>query len=91
MIQDALGKAMEVWPSTGVPSNPTAWILQTARNRALDHTRRARLWEGKQAKLLPLVEDCLDPAAASDRGPVRGRGPGTASCESMFCLLPSGH
>jgi RNA polymerase sigma factor (sigma-70 family) len=64
VIQDALGKAMEVWPFTGVPSNPTAWILQTARNRALDQTRRARLWEGKQAMLLPLVEDCLDPAGA---------------------------
>ena len=65
VIQDALVKAMEVWPFTGVPSNPTAWILQTARNRALDQTRRARLWEGKQAGLLALVEDCMDPARSA--------------------------
>jgi RNA polymerase sigma-70 factor (ECF subfamily) len=64
VVQDALVKAMEVWPFTGIPSNPTAWILQTARNRALDQARRSRLWEGKQSRLLPLVEDCLDPAGA---------------------------
>ncbi len=63
VVQDALGKAMEAWPFTGVPANPTAWILQTARNRALDQARRSRLWEGKQALLLPLVEDCIDSAA----------------------------
>jgi len=62
VVQDALGKAMQIWPFTGVPSNPTAWILQTARNRALDQVRRNRLWEGKQAMLLPLVEDCLNSA-----------------------------
>jgi RNA polymerase sigma factor (sigma-70 family) len=62
VVQDALGKAMQTWPFTGIPSNPTAWILQTARNRALDQTRRSRIWEGKQAKLLPLFED-LDPAS----------------------------
>ncbi len=59
VVQDALGKAMQVWPFTGIPSSPTAWILQTARNRALDHARRTQLWKGKQAMLLPLVEDLL--------------------------------
>ncbi len=60
VVQDALGRAMQTWPFTGVPANPSAWILRTARNRALDQTRRARIWEGKQALLLPLVADCLD-------------------------------
>jgi RNA polymerase sigma factor (sigma-70 family) len=60
VVQDALGRAMQTWPFTGVPANPSAWILRTACNRALDQTRRARIWEGKQAMLLPLVADCLD-------------------------------
>ena len=64
VVQDALLKAMQVWPYTGLPENPTAWLIQTAKNRALDHTRRRRVWHGKQAKLLPLVEDCLHGALA---------------------------
>lgn len=64
VVQDALLKAMQVWPYTGLPENPTAWLIQAAKNRALDHTRRRRVWHGKQAKLLPLVEDCLHGALA---------------------------
>jgi RNA polymerase sigma factor (sigma-70 family) len=62
VVQDALVKAMQTWPFTGVPPNPTAWILQTARNRAIDHTRRTQAWRGKQESLVPQVEDCLDSA-----------------------------
>jgi RNA polymerase sigma-70 factor (ECF subfamily) len=62
VVQDALVKAMQVWPFIGVPPNPTAWILQTARNRAIDQTRRAQLWRGRQSALAPLVEDCLESA-----------------------------
>ena len=62
VVQDALVKAMQTWPFTGVPQNPSAWLLQTAKNRALDQTRRASLWRGKQTELAPLVEDCLQSA-----------------------------
>jgi RNA polymerase sigma factor (sigma-70 family) len=62
VVQDALVKAMQTWPFTGVPDNPTAWILHTARNRGLDHTRRTKIWRGKQPQLLPMVEECLDSA-----------------------------
>ncbi len=62
VVQDALGKAMQTWPFTGVPQNPSAWLLQTAKNRALDHTRRDSLWRGKQSELSPLIEDCLQNA-----------------------------
>ena len=41
-IQDAYARALEVWPSHGVPANPGAWITTTARNRALDRIRRRR-------------------------------------------------
>jgi RNA polymerase sigma factor (sigma-70 family) len=66
VVQDALGKAMQTWPFTGVPANPTAWILSTARNRALDETRRNRIWQGKQQKLIPLIDDCVDSALHTD-------------------------
>ena len=65
VIQDALMRAMQTWPFTGVPDNPSAWLLQTARNRALDLVRRGSLWAGKQEALVPLVEDCLQSALTS--------------------------
>jgi RNA polymerase sigma factor (sigma-70 family) len=59
VVQDALVKAMQTWPDTGVPDNPSAWLLQAAKNRALDLTRRDSVWRGKQEALVPLMEDCL--------------------------------
>src|SRR4051794_19224893 len=59
VVQDALVKAMQTWPLTGVPSNPSAWLLQTAKNRALDRARRDSLWRAKQLEMAPLVEDVL--------------------------------
>ncbi len=64
VVQDALVRAMQIWPYTGVPEHPSAWLLQTAKNRALDHLRRARLWRDRQATLVPLVEDGLHGALA---------------------------
>lgn len=42
VVQDAFCRALEVWPRRGVPDNPSAWLLTTARNRALDVLRRRR-------------------------------------------------
>ena len=41
-VQDAFARALEVWPTDGVPRNPGAWITTTARNRAIDRLRRRR-------------------------------------------------
>jgi RNA polymerase sigma-70 factor (ECF subfamily) len=41
-VQDAFLRAIEVWPTDGVPANPGAWITTTARNRAIDRLRRRR-------------------------------------------------
>src|SRR5215217_3703858 len=41
MAQDALVSALEQWPSDGVPRNPGAWLMTTAKRRAVDHFRRA--------------------------------------------------
>jgi len=43
LAQDALVKALERWPQTGVPENPGAWLMATAKNRAIDRIRRDRL------------------------------------------------
>jgi predicted RNA polymerase sigma factor len=40
VVQDALVKALELWPFQGVPENPMAWLVQVAKNRALDVIRR---------------------------------------------------
>ena len=66
VVQDALVRAMQTWPFTGVPQNPSAWLLQTAKNRAIDHTRRGTLWRGKQPELVPLMEDCLQSALTTE-------------------------
>jgi RNA polymerase sigma factor (sigma-70 family) len=42
IVQDALGQALAHWPADGTPDRPGAWLLTTARRRALDHLRRAR-------------------------------------------------
>ncbi len=47
LAQDAMVVALERWPEDGVPDNPGAWLMTTARNRALDHVRRARRLERK--------------------------------------------
>src|SRR5262247_3359912 len=40
VVQEALVKAMQQWPYRGVPENPLAWLIQVAKNRALDRLRR---------------------------------------------------
>jgi RNA polymerase sigma factor (sigma-70 family) len=41
LAQDALLAALEQWPTTGVPANPAAWLMTTAKRRGIDHFRRA--------------------------------------------------
>ena len=48
VVQDAFETALRVWPERGVPDNPGAWIVTTARNRALDRVRRERVGRDKQ-------------------------------------------
>jgi RNA polymerase sigma factor (sigma-70 family) len=42
IVQDAFAQALDRWPAGGTPERPGAWLLTTARRRALDHLRRAR-------------------------------------------------
>ncbi|SFY35507.1 sigma-70 family RNA polymerase sigma factor [Janthinobacterium sp. TB1-E2] len=41
VLQEACRKALELWPRTGIPDNPAAWLSSVARNAGLDHVRRA--------------------------------------------------
>jgi RNA polymerase sigma-70 factor (ECF subfamily) len=62
-LQDALAAAAERWPREGLPANPEAWILTTARNRAIDRIRRERTRaasERARARIAPDVEEALD-------------------------------
>jgi RNA polymerase sigma-70 factor (ECF subfamily) len=47
LAQDALVTALEQWPVSGVPNNPGAWLMVTAKNRALDQLRRFKLLQRK--------------------------------------------
>ena len=49
--QDALVTALEQWPEKGMPDNPAAWLMTTARNRALDRLRQRKLAERKHEEL----------------------------------------
>jgi RNA polymerase sigma factor (sigma-70 family) len=63
LAQDALVAALERWPKTGVPDNPGAWLMATARNRAIDFLRRGRLLDRKHEELGREIETQQDPAA----------------------------
>src|SRR5205814_4826891 len=71
-VQEAFLVALERWPSHGVPDNPGAWITTTARNKAIDRLRRARILVEKEPLLrqqiateepAPEVEEDVTPIA----------------------------
>src|SRR5436190_16961110 len=49
-VQDAFTKAVQRWPSTGLPSSPVGWIITTARNRAIDRLRREASRDDRHAQ-----------------------------------------
>ncbi|MFN2637748.1 MAG: RNA polymerase sigma factor [Gemmatimonadaceae bacterium] len=51
LAQDALVAAFEQWPESGVPDNPGAWLMATAKHRAIDQMRRSKLLDRKHEQL----------------------------------------
>jgi RNA polymerase sigma factor (sigma-70 family) len=51
LAQDALVAALEQWPNAGVPDNPGAWLMATAKHRAIDHLRRGKMQDRKHEHL----------------------------------------
>jgi RNA polymerase sigma factor (sigma-70 family) len=79
LAQDALVAALEHWPAGGIPDNPGAWLMATAKNRALDRLRHLKLAEGKleqlgldleaqEALIVPDFTDALDAARQDEIG-----------------------
>ena len=77
LAQDALVAALERWPTTGVPDNPGAWLMSTAKHRAIDRLRRDRLHDRKHdqiaieleaqlARGVPDVDAALDDHVGDD-------------------------
>ena len=75
LAQDALVAALEHWPRDGIPDNPGAWLMATAKNRALDRLRQLNLHHARQQELgadadargdhvVPDFSDSLDDADA---------------------------
>jgi RNA polymerase sigma-70 factor (ECF subfamily) len=71
MVQEAFVIALERWPRDGLPDNPAAWIVRTARNRAIDRLRRRRLYAEKLRELELLMpgdpEEPVDSSLPDDR------------------------
>ena len=77
LAQDALLAALEQWPGSGVPDNPGAWLMATAKHRAIDYLRRgalldrkheqiARELEAEQESAVPDLEAALDDHVGDD-------------------------
>ena len=56
LAQDALVAALEQWPRTGIPDNPGAWLMTTARNRAFDRLRHLRMQASKHEAISAELE-----------------------------------
>lgn len=57
VVQDAMLKALQQWSYGNIPQNPSGWIMQVARNRALDILRRRTLFQKKGSEIVRAVED----------------------------------
>jgi len=79
LAQDALVLALERWPLSGVPDNPGAWLMATAKHRAIDDLRRRQVFERKHAELghafearqaeaTQAVQDAIEEAIEDDVG-----------------------
>lgn len=76
VVQDAFSKALEIWAAEGMPENPSAWLMTTAKNRALDVVRRertARRFAPEMGRLLdtewtlaPLLEEAFSAHTVRD-------------------------
>jgi RNA polymerase sigma-70 factor (ECF subfamily) len=68
VLQDAFVVALEQWATTGIPRNPAAWLLTTARRKAIDRLRRAVNFNHKQADifLLDTLNHSDDPMDTDD-------------------------
>jgi RNA polymerase sigma-70 factor, ECF subfamily len=65
LAQDALVAALEQWPESGVPDNPGAWLMATAKHRAIDRIRHGAMAERKHAELARGLSEAEEPDLAA--------------------------
>ena len=61
LAQDALVAALERWPESGVPENPGAWLMSTAKHRAIDGMRRLKMLDRKHEQIGHELEELQEP------------------------------
>src|SRR5207237_4668860 len=66
VVQDAFCRALEVWKFRGIPENPSAWLMATAKNRAFDLLRRDRTVRTHEPELAQVIESGRTLASAFD-------------------------
>ena len=69
VVQDALLKALQSWPYSGIPSNPPAWLLQVARNSALDAIRHRKVSADKEPALVAEITAANRPPRPYETSP----------------------
>src|SRR6059036_79674 len=69
LAQDALVAALKQWPESGVPDNPGAWLMATAKHRAIDQLRRNTRLERKHEELGRELETRQETAVAEQSTP----------------------
>ena len=61
IVQESLVAALERWPASGIPENPGAWLMTTAKRRAVDVIRRRQMIERKQEEIANDLEEAAAP------------------------------
>ncbi len=72
MLQEAYATALQKWPVEGPPANPAAWLVSTARHKAIDRLRRNQRFENKQAEIARYSDFLAQPAAGFSAGNTEG-------------------
>jgi RNA polymerase sigma-70 factor, ECF subfamily len=65
-LQEAYATALQKWPAEGTPANPRAWLITTARHKAIDRLRRDRRFEAKSEEISRSAEATVQPEADLD-------------------------
>jgi len=66
VVQEAMIRALQTWPYYGVPPNPPAWLMMTAKNLAIDRLRREKFFIEKQPEIITTVEQWGSATPATD-------------------------
>ncbi|HEX4003558.1 MAG TPA: RNA polymerase sigma factor [Candidatus Acidoferrales bacterium] len=61
MLQEAYATALQKWPAEGTPSNPRAWLVSTARHKAIDRIRRDQRFETKREEIARAIPAFVEP------------------------------